>query len=107
MAKWPFTQMLRIPEFGYVTRPLPHVVEAGLYLELAGAIPLQTFLRINPLPETLCVYAPNVFDLRWGFSLKPLKWEIVLWEDQILTPPLVVYTARLEGLRRASRRVGL
>jgi len=101
MTKWPFTQMLRLPELGYVTRPLPRVVEAGRYSITAGAIPLQTFLQINPLPETLCLYAPNVFDLLWGPSLKPMEGEEVVLTDRSLDPPIVLYRRDWARLRRA------
>ena len=100
MVKWPFTQMLRLPELGYVRRPLPRVIEAGLQASLTGAIPLETFLRMNPLPGTLCVYAPNVFDQRWGATLKPMADETILLEDHALSPPVIVYRRDWERFRR-------
>jgi hypothetical protein len=103
MVKWPFTQMLRLPELGYVARPLPRVIEAGLQSSLTSAIPLEEFLRMPPLPATLCVYAPNVFDQRWGATLEPMPQEAVLLEDRAILPPVVVYRRDWEKFRRSLR----
>jgi len=91
VTKSPFTQMLTIPEFGYVKKALPYIVEAGRFSTLCPALPLGAFLQRPGPHRTLCVYSPNIDELHWGPSLKPNANDHIILTDQTLPAPIIVY----------------
>ncbi len=90
VTKYPFTQMLRRPEFGYVGEPLEDVVVMGRVPLIARANPYRPE---RPLPpETLYVFSPNLFEATWQPSLQPRESdERVMVESNGLSEPVVVY----------------
>lgn len=88
VARWPFPQMLRFPELGYVSSPLPDVIDASrppLRGETAAATPEELVGR-----ATLCVYAPSVFE-QGAPSLRPRDGDEPVWIDRRLPAPLILY----------------
>jgi len=93
VAKWPFTQMLRVPEFGYVQRPYPVVIEVNIPPLLADTFKWQDFRSAVKNDQTLCIYSSSVFE-NVGPSLRPRPGDIILWADTTLRPPLVLFRRR-------------
>jgi hypothetical protein len=91
VTKSPFTQMLTIPELGYVTHALPYVIEAGRPSAVSHAAPLEWFLKRRGMHETLCLYSPNKDEFSFGPSLRPIASERVLIEDSRLPAVNVLY----------------
>ncbi len=92
VAKWPFVQMLTVPEFGYVSKPLPNVYAVGVR-------PLYTPTRAydpeTPMPpETLYIYAPNTFETWHLFAprLKPATGDILVFAEESLPGSILIYS---------------
>ena len=98
VAKFPFVQMLTIPELGYVKKPLPFVYAADLVpgYTLVRQLDLETWSS----SDTLFVFSPTVFD-QWPPSLVPREGAEVVFLDQELPGPLLVYSRPnpMEGSR--------
>ena len=81
VAKWPFVQMLSMPEMGYVSKPLPNVYSATSlptkYLNV------KTYRKGMKMPDnTLYVFGHNTLESVpiWGPSLLPkreLRYKII------------------------------
>jgi len=101
VTKYPFTQMLRRPEFGYVGEPLEDVVVMGRIPLIARANPYRPD---RPLPpETLYIFSPNIFEATWKPSLQPRESdERVMVETGGLSEPVVVYRRSADEGGRAS-----
>ena len=91
VCKWPFVQMLTLPELGYVDRALPYVYAAGvrpLYC------PVQPYEPGAELPgDPLFVYAPNAFSHWAPFrpSLAPGPDDLLVFRDESLPGAVLVY----------------
>lgn len=90
VAKWPLVQMLTVPEFGYVTRPLPHVYSAGIlprYAPVAGRVPPE------PPAGALRVFECNSFEFfsEFGPPLAPEPGDEVMLVVGPQDSPTVVY----------------
>ena len=91
VAKWPFVQMLTMPELRYVTHPIPCVYAVGILPKYTSAKPFTTF---NNMPDnTLYIYASNSFEAwgRFGPSLKPSSSDQIAGSDSTLGGLLLVY----------------
>jgi len=89
VAKYPFVQMLRLPEIGYVHRTLPNVVAAGWVPRVTEARPFRGFDSLPP--EALIVFAPNVFEVTWPPSLQPRPVDNIVYAFAGGTQSTVVY----------------
>ena len=88
VARWPFPQLLRFPELGYVSEPRQGVIDATrppLIEEGSAPRPEELLGR-----TTLCIYAPNIFELS-GPSLRPREGDRIVWVDTRLPAPLALY----------------
>jgi hypothetical protein len=68
VCKWPHVQMLTVPEFGYVEKPLPNIINFGLFPKYA---PARKFDPAGLPADLLWLYAPNSNDLMFGPSFMP------------------------------------
>lgn len=89
VAKYPFVQMLRLPELGYVHRALPNVMAAGAAPRITDA---RLFRGFDTLPsDALIVFAPNVFESTLPPSLQPRPLDKIVYTFAGGTNPTVVY----------------
>ncbi|MCB4756785.1 MAG: hypothetical protein LHV69_07110 [Elusimicrobia bacterium] len=94
LVKYPFTQMLTMPEMGYVKRPLPYVIGVGRFPQASAAIPYSPNLDLLMRPRVLGLYCANVYEQIEGPPLRPA------WDDPILyrggrgPETLIVYEMR-------------
>lgn len=89
VAKYPFIQMLTLPELGYVDRALPHLFAVNRH-------PLYTpskFANLGLLgnSETAFLYAPNVFESSLIPSLKPDPKDCTILSNTIRNGTLILY----------------
>lgn len=91
VCKWPFAQMLTMPDLGYVDRALPHVYAAGVRPLYCPVEPYQPEVEIPGGP--LFVYAPNAFAHWAPFrpSLAPRSGDVLLFRDESLPGAVLVY----------------
>jgi hypothetical protein len=91
VAKWPFVQMLTMPELGYVTNQLPRVYAVGILPKYTSAKPFPGFK--NMPDNTLYVYASNSFEAwgKFGPSLQPSSRDQIVGSDSTLGGLLLVY----------------
>ena len=99
VAKWPLVQMLTVPEFGYVTRPLPHVYSAGIlprYAPVTGRVPPE------PPAGALRVFECNSFEFfsEFGPPLAPEPGDEVMLVVGPQDSPTVVYRRPEEEEKR-------
>jgi hypothetical protein len=73
VAKWPFVQMLTVPEMGYVTKALPNVYCACMPIKYAKVNVYYPDMRMPD--NTLYIYSYNTFETwkAFGPSLFPSK----------------------------------
>ena len=82
VAKWPFVQMLTMPEMGYVSKPLPNVYSATSIQ--AKYLNVKTYRKDTKMPDnTLYIFGFNTLESVpvWGPSLLPkreLRYKIIL-----------------------------
>ena len=91
VAKWPFVQMLTMPELGYVTNPAPDVYAVGTLPKYTSA---KLFTGFQNMPEnTLYIYAFNSFEAwsKFGPSLQPRPSDQIVVSDDTLGGLLLVY----------------
>ena len=91
--------MLTVPEFGYVTRPLPHVYSAGIlprYAPVAGRVPPE------PPAGALRVFECNSFEFfsEFGPPLAPEPGDEVMLVVGPQDSPTVVYRRPEEEEKR-------
>jgi len=91
VVKWPFTQMLAIPEFGYVKRPFPGLIEGGQPSILCRTDDLPALLKNGSLGTTLCLYSPNKNEFSWGPSLAPRPGETVMFLDDSIPGADIIF----------------
>lgn len=91
VTKWPFTHMLRVPEFGFVSRPLPYVVEGAQPALINNTPPLVWYLNQPGAHKTLCIYSPTMNEVAWGTSLKPGSGDKIVVQSQTRRAPIVVF----------------
>jgi len=95
VAKWPFVQMLTMPEMGYVRNALPKVYSTGVRPRYT---PAKLYNPETPMPpETLYIYAPNAFE-NWdlfGPRLKPKTGDTLVFADESLPGRILVYRRRV------------
>ena len=90
-AKWPFVQMLTMPELGYVTKPMQCVYAVCALPKYTSAKPFTEFK--NMPDNTLYIYASNSFEVwnKFGPSLKPSPNDQIVGSDSTLGGLLLVY----------------
>lgn len=82
VAKWPFVQMLTMPEMGYVSKSLPNVYSATSIQ--AKYLNVKTYRKDTKMPDnTLYIFGFNTLESVpvWGPSLLPkreLRYKIIL-----------------------------
>ena len=96
VARVPFVQMLTRPELGYVKRPLPHVLAAGVVPTGGG---VSRFDPAGAPGGAVVLFSPNIYEASWRPRLRPRpgRGDRLLFAEQSgLSQPVVVY-------RRAER----
>jgi len=88
-GKFPFVQMLTLPELGYVSRALPNVFALNIVPSYAPVKGLEVGATLPH--ETLFIYAANVFELSWPPSLAPPPNAVEVAVDRRLPEPIVVW----------------
>ena len=91
VCKWPFVQMLTVPEFGYVDKPLPNVYAVGIRPLYTSAKQYDPDAAMPP--ETLYVYVPNAFE-HWDLfapRLKPKGDILLMFADESLPGKIMIY----------------
>jgi hypothetical protein len=92
LAKWPFVHMLTVPEFGYVSKPLPRVLSPYHVHDCCTGI---TILKPNNLrlpPGTIFIYADNDFEyMHSPIRLVPRGEVQFLYRDESLSGDLLIY----------------
>jgi hypothetical protein len=76
VAKYPFLQMLTMPEMGYVSKPLPNVYSTGLPLH--NSLSRRATNEVSSGRRTIFIHASNIFELASQPDLSPRQ------EDKIL-----------------------
>jgi len=102
VTTYPFTQMLTMPELGYVKRPLPNVFAVGLIPLYAKA--LNSHKGISKPSKTLVVYRPSTIEVGWKPSLKPQKGDKLLFAEQSLPTPTLIYLRDWPAIKSQKRR---
>lgn len=90
-VKWPFVQMLTMPELGYVSNPLPNVFAVGILPVYTSA---RRFTGFNNMHEnTLYMYVFNAFETwdKFGPRMQPLPEDRIVVSDDTLGGLLLVY----------------
>lgn len=88
VVKWPFVQMLTVPEFGYVSNPLPNVYCVGVKPDYCD---VKVFEPGMPMPpETRYIYVPHCY--RFFPSLKPEHGDLIRFADQTLPGTIYIYS---------------
>jgi hypothetical protein len=102
VAKWPFVQMLTMPEMGYVSKPLPDVYSATSIQ--AKYLNVKAYRHDAEMPDnTLYVFGFNTLESVpvWGPSLLPkreLRYKIIL-KNSIRGGWFVIYEKEPEWKR--------
>jgi len=92
VTKWPFVQMLTMPEIGYVKRSLPNVYAADFAPIYSSAKRADPIILTNP--NTLFLYVANVFQLLRGKAFFPEKGDLLLFKDTTLGAAVYLYKRR-------------
>lgn len=93
IAKYPYVQMLTLPEMGYVTRPMKEVYSSGLHPLITPAKPLS--LPYNETKQPLFLYSPTVFENKNnGLFMHPYKEDKILYYDVSLDGAVILYEAQ-------------
>jgi hypothetical protein len=98
VAKYPFVQMLTLPELGCVDRAVAHVFAAGRVPTYTSA---NSFAALPPNVPVAVVYSPNAFEFSFHPSLQPRPTDILIAEDISNGAPLVLYLRR-DGFPQAA-----
>ena len=92
VAKYPFVQMLTLPELGYVHYPLPNVYAAGPLPQVTTA---RRYTSTSVMPaNTVYVYAPNLFEKIFRPSLLPGDDAFFLMAERSHPSPILLYRKR-------------
>lgn len=92
LAKWPFVHMLTVPEFGYVSKPLPRVLSPYHVHECCTGVSVLEPGNFRLPPGTICVYADNDFEyMHSPVRLAPRGEVQVLYRDESLPGELLIY----------------
>ena len=93
VAKWPFLQMLTVPEMGYVTKALPNVYAACPPVKYADVKLYRTNIKMPD--NTLYVFSFNTFEVWRQFgpslSLKRGQKYNVIYENQLKGGWFIIY----------------
>jgi hypothetical protein len=91
VTKWPFSQMLTLPELGYVKNPLADVRTP---MATPSYAPVKQMSPGESLAGNLVVFSPTLFESTFGPGLAPRPTDQILWIDESSPAPLVVYFRR-------------
>lgn len=91
VAKWPFVQMITMPELGYVNKPMACVYSVGTLPKYTSAKRFTGFKDM--IDGTLYIYVFNSFEIwsKFGPSLRPSPCDQVVISDNTLDGLLLVY----------------
>ncbi len=92
VCKYPFTQMLTLPEFGYVQKPLPRVYGAGRFPMVSPALRWDENKSIVDSPGTVSVFCSNIYERSEPPSLLPGQGSRILYQDESLPGYLLAWT---------------
>ncbi len=98
VAKYPYIQMLTIPELGYVGKSLPHVFSVALHPTYTSARMVTASLLDDV--NTVYFFAQNIFESTFSPSLAPDSEDIILAAETSLKGTLVLYKRKGEWLNR-------
>jgi hypothetical protein len=97
LAKWPFVQMLTMPEMGYVEKPLPSVYDAGkIHAKYTKA---RVFPGKDKMPaQTLYVFVANSFEFwpKFGIPLMPKNGDKIIYSDNTLGGFILIYQRNVQ-----------
>lgn len=99
VTKWPFYQMLTMPEMGYIKRPLPNVHAVGYLLPYANVSDKEP-PEILKQADALYLYAANTIQVFWSESYTPQKGDAILLEDMTLGAPVWLYKKREQEMNK-------
>lgn len=91
VAKWPYVQMLTIPEMGYVTKALPNVYGACFPIKYAD---VKVYPPGTKMPDdALYIFVDNSFAVwkQFGPSLLPPQNCKVIFANQVRGGRLIIY----------------
>ncbi|MFZ5572839.1 MAG: tetratricopeptide repeat protein [Thermodesulfobacteriota bacterium] len=88
-AKYPYIQMLTMPELGYVEKPLPHVFSVTIHPDYTPARMITSPVLFDP--DTVYFYAQNIFEATFSPSLTPGPHDAILAMDGSLGGVLTLY----------------
>ena len=91
VAKWPYVQMLAIPEMGYVTKSLPNVYAACVPIKYAN---VKVYTPKSKMPDnTLYLFVDNSFAVwkSFGSSLLPSENCKIIFANQVRGGRLLIY----------------
>jgi hypothetical protein len=93
VAKWPYVQMLTVPEMGYVSKSLPNVYAACLPIKYAKVKAYKVGMKMPQ--NTLYVFVNNSFSIwkQFGPSLFPAQGENckIIFANQVRGGRLIIY----------------
>lgn len=89
VAKYPFVQMLTMPELGYVTRALGDIYAAGGLPRYTNA---KAYKNIVAGRQTLFLYSPTIYEFSWKPSLTPSAGDKALIVERSFPVPLILYS---------------
>ena len=91
VAKWPYVQMLTMPEMGYVTKALPNVYAACVPIKYAN---VKVYTPKSKMADnTLYLFVDNSFAVwkSFGFSLLPSENCKIIFANQVRGGRLLIY----------------
>ena len=92
IAKWPFTHMLTVPQFGYVTRPLQSVYCPYPVHDCARGVTVFGADLSRLPPDVLCLYADNDFEYMFrSVRLRPPPDAAIVYADEDDPRSLLIY----------------
>lgn len=92
VTKYPFVQMLTMPEMGYVQKSLPRVYAAGRRPSYTTALQMDKATWENP--ESVFIYTPNSLARALPPPLVPVPGDEILFVDDRLSAPVIAYRRR-------------
>jgi hypothetical protein len=94
VAKWPYVQMLTVPEMGYVKKAMPNVYAACLPIKYAE---VKVYLDGGKMPDnTLYIFVDNSFAVwkSFGPSLLPPEKCKIIFANRVNGGRLIIYEKR-------------
>lgn len=91
LTKEPFTQMLTLPDLGYIKKAHSHIVNRGRYPLITGAHRTIRTLKLSHPKPPLAIYCTNSAENDPQSTLMPQSNDILLFEETSLPGNLIIY----------------